>query len=156
MTIYVDTREKPHAIRGILAEFEHQGMTVIHQKLDEGDYKITPDALFTIDRKQSLGEVCSNLSWEKGRFQRELARAKVKGEKLCVLVENCGEIRTLADVAAWRNPRLKGSPKALNGPQLYKLMLVYAAQYGVEWRFCDAQDTGREIIRLLAEHMEDE
>ena len=156
MTIYVDTREKPHAIRGILAEFERQGMTVIHRKLDEGDYKTAPDARFSIDRKQSLGEVCSNLSWEKGRFQRELARAKAKGEKLCVLVENCGEICTLADVAAWCNPRLKDSPKALNGPQLYKLMLVYAARYGVEWCFCDAQDTGREIIRLLAEHMEDE
>lgn len=156
MTIYVDTREKPRAIRGILAEFDRQGVTVIHQKLDEGDYKTAPDALFTIDRKQSLGEVCSNLSWEKGRFQRELARAKAKGEKLCVLVENCGGIRTLADVAAWRNPRLKESPRALNGPQLYKLMLVYAAQYGVEWRFCDAKDTGREIVRLLAEHMEEE
>lgn len=156
MTIYVDTREKPRAIRGIMVEFERQGVNVIHQKLDEGDYKTAPDALFTIDRKQSLSEVCSNLSWEKGRFQRELARAKAKGEKLYVLVENCGRIRTLADVAAWRNPRLKDSPKALNGPQLYKLMLVYAAQYGVEWRFCDAKDTGREIIRLLAEHMEDE
>lgn len=156
MTIYVDTREKPHAIFGILAEFERQGVTVSHQKLDEGDYKTAPDALFTIDRKQSLSEVCSNLSWEKRRFQRELARAKAKGEKLCVLVENCGEIRSLVDVAAWRNPRLKDSPKALNGSQLYKLMLVYTVRYGVEWCFCDAKDTGREIIRLLTEHMEDE
>lgn len=156
MIIYVDTREKPHAIRGILAEFERHGVTVIHQKLDEGDYKTAPDAPFTIDRKHGLGEVCSNLSWEKGRFQRELARAKAKGEKLCVLVENCGGIHTLADVDAWRNPRLNESPKTLDGPQLYKLMLVYAARYGVEWRFCNAKDTGQEIIRLLAEHMEDE
>lgn len=156
MTIYVDTREKPHAIRRVLAEFERQGVTVIHQKLDEGDYKTAPDASFSIDRKQSISEVCSNLSWEKDRFQRELARAKAKGERLCVLVENCGDIHALADVAAWHNPRLKESQKAIDGPQLYKLMLVYAARYGVEWRFCDTKDTGWEIIRLLAEHMEDE
>ncbi len=149
--IYVDTREKPHAIVKILAEFDRRGITVHRQALGEGDYKLSPDARVTIDRKQNLEEVCSNLTWQRDRFQRELRRCHEQGETIYILVEHGGLIRTLADVAEWRNPRLKHSPKAVDGPQLYKLMLTYAAMYGVRWRFCDKRHTGKEIIRLLME-----
>lgn len=150
-TIYVDTREKPHAIEKILAYFGKQGLEVVRRKLDEGDYKLDPDGPVTVDRKQNLQEVVGNLTWERDRFQRELKRAADKGEIVYVLVEHGGTIRELADVAEWRNPRLKVSPKAVDGPQLYKLMLTYAAKYGVRWRFCSKQATGREILRLLTE-----
>lgn len=150
--IYVDTREKPQAIVKILAEFERRGIAVIRQKLGEGDYMLHPEALVTIDRKQNLGEVCSNLTWQKERFQRELRRAAQKGETVYMLIEHGGRIRTLADVLAWNNPRLKTSPKAVDGPRLYRLMLSYAAKYGVKWRFCDKRKTGAEIIRILEEH----
>lgn len=151
MTIYVDTREKPQAIQKILAYFGQHGVDVIRRKLDEGDYKLDPDGAVTIDRKQNLQEVASNLTWERDRFQRELRRAADKGETVYVLVEHGGTIRTLADVAEWRNPRLKNSPMAVDGPALYKLMLTYAAKYGVRWRFCTKQATGREIMRILGE-----
>lgn len=150
-TIYVDTREKPHAIEKILAYFGKQGLEVVRRKLDEGDYKLDPDGPVTVDRKQNLQEVVGNLTWERDRFQRELKRAADKGEIVYVLVEHGGTIRELADVAEWRNPRLKVSPKAVDGPQLYKLMLTYSAKYGVRWRFCSKQATGREILRLLTE-----
>jgi len=149
LKIYVDTREKPRAIVKILATFEAAGLEVERRKLDEGDYKTDPDGLITIDRKQNLQEVCMNLTWDRDRFQRELRRAAEKGETVYVLVEHGGLIRSLADVAEWRNPRLKHSPKAVDGPQLYKLMLTFAAKYGVRWRFCTKQQTGREIMRIL-------
>ena len=152
MKIYVDTREKPQAIVKILDYFHQHDVEVIHRKLDEGDYKLDPDGAVTIDRKQNLQEVVSNLTWERDRFQRELRRAAEKGETVYILVEHGGTIRTLADVAEWRNPRLKHSPKAVDGPALYKLMLTYAAKYGVRWRFCTKQATGREIMRILGEH----
>lgn len=151
MTIYVDTREKPQAIQKILAYFDQHGVEVVRRKLDEGDYKLDPDGPVTVDRKQNLQEVVGNLTWERDRFQRELRRAAYKGETVYVLVEHGGTIRTLADVAEWRNPRLKHSPKAVDGPALYKLMLTYAAKYGVRWRFCTKQATGREIMRILGE-----
>lgn len=147
--IYVDTREKPHAIVRILAEFERRGIRVHRQALGEGDYKLSPDGPVTVDRKQNLQEVCANLTWQRERFQRELRRCADKGETIYILVEHGGPIRTLADVAKWRNPRLKQSPKAVDGPQLYKLMLTYAAKYGVRWRFCDKRSTGKEILRIL-------
>lgn len=155
-TIYVDTREKPKAIVKILAYFEKCGINVVRKKLDEGDYKLHPDAPVTIDRKQNLGEVCGNLTWQRDRFQRELRRAAEKGETVYILVEHGGMIRNLADVADWRNPRLKESPKAVDGPQLYKMMLTYAAKYKVRWRFCCKQATGREIMRILTEHAKEE
>ena len=147
--IYVDTREHPQAIRKILAEFDKRCIKVHRQKLDEGDYKLNPDAKVTVDRKQNLGEVCSNLTWQRDRFQRELRRCADKGEVIYILVEHGGMIRTLADVANWRNPRLKHSPKAVDGPQLYKMMLTYAAKYGVRWRFCDKNHTAKAIIDIL-------
>ena len=149
LKIYVDTREKPQAIQKILAHFEKAGLEVVRQKLDEGDYKLDPEGLVKVDRKQNLQEVCGNLTWERDRFQRELRRCAEKGETIYILVEHGGFIRELADVATWHNPRMKHSPKAVDGPQLYKLMLTYAAKYGVRWRFCTKQATGREILRIL-------
>lgn len=148
--IYVDTREKPHAIAKILAYFERHGIEVIHQKLDVGDYAVSPDAKLTVDRKQSLQEVCGNLAQQHERFTRECVRAQQNGVHLVVLVEHGGPIRTMQDVKNWRNPRLSVSPYAISGERLYRLMRTYQDKYGVEWRFCDKRSTGRAIVEILA------
>lgn len=148
-TIYVDTREKPHAITGILAEFERRNVAVVHQKLDEGDYMSSPSGTVTVDRKQNLEEICGNLTWQKARFQRELRRAATKGKTLYILCEHGEGIQRLDDVKGWKNPRRKESPKALDGKRLYQMMLSYAAKYGVKWRFCEKHKTGLEILRIL-------
>lgn len=147
--IYVDTREKPRAIVGILAGFEKRGVKVIRQVLGEGDYMLSPDAKTTVDRKQNLGEVCNNLTWDKARFQRELRRARNRGVTMYVLVEHGGAIRSLEDVDGWKNPRLQVSPKAVSGVQLRRLMRCYTIKYGVNWRFCDKRHTADEILRIL-------
>jgi hypothetical protein len=154
VTIYVDTREKPRAIEKILSHFKKEGIEVVHRKLDEGDYKLDPDGLVTVDRKQNLIEVCHNLTWDRERFGKELLRCSEKGIEIHVLIEHGGFIRSIEDVARWRNPRLKESPKAVSGQQLYKIMLTWAAKYGVKWHFCDKRSTGREIIKILTEEKE--
>lgn len=58
-------------------------------------------------------------------------------------------VRCLEDVKVWQNPRLKESPRAVNGDRLYKTMLTMAERYGVRWEFCDRLHTGRRIIELL-------
>ena len=154
MRIYVDTREKAHAIRPILAHFIREGVEIFRQALPEGDYALSPDDDFVIDRKQNLSELCNNLTWERGRFLRELQRAKDKGKRLCILVENCPGIRSLEDVGRWTNPRQGVSPKGISGPHLYKTMLLLQEKYGVVWRFCDVKNTGAEILFLLRERPE--
>lgn len=55
----------------------------------------------------------------------------------------------LEDVATWQNPRLRESPKAVNGDQLYKTMVTMSEKYGVQWEFCDRLHTGQKIVQLL-------
>ena len=150
MTVYVDTREKPRAIAKILAQFETAGVEVIHQKLDVGDYMLSPDGAISVDRKQNLNEVAGNLAQQHRRFSAECLRAKEAGVKLVILVEHGGKIRSIEDVYEWKNPRLDVSPYCLSGPRVYAMMNTYEARYGVEWAFCRKQDTGKKILDILS------
>lgn len=150
MTVYVDTREKPRAIAKILAQFESAGVEIIHQKLDVGDYMLSPDGGISVDRKQNLLEVCGNLAQQHRRFSAECLRAKEAGVRLVILVEHGGKIRSIEDVYGWRNPRLDVSPYCLSGPRVYAMMKTYEARYGVEWAFCRKQDTGKRILDILS------
>ena len=150
MTIIVDTREKPHAIKTILAQFNAAGVEVIRQKLDAGDYMV-PGGTVSVDRKQNLLEVCGNVCQQHARFSRECQRAQESGVRLVFLVEHGGKVRTLEDVKAWKNPRLDISPYAVSGVRLWRIMQTYAEKYGVEWQFCDKRQTGKRIMEILTE-----
>lgn len=149
MRIYLDTREKPRAIVKILSEFEKQDVEVIRQALAFGDYKNPDNPGICIDRKQNLLEVAKNLIQERYRFLREIDRCNRAGCRMIVLVEHGGHIKSLEDVIAWKNPRLKTSPYAISGERLYKVMKTMSAYYHFDWAFCDKAHTGKEIIRLL-------
>jgi hypothetical protein len=66
-----------------------------------------------------------------------------------VLVEHGNRIRKAEDVIGWRNPRLKESPYAVSGERLYKIMKAMENYYGIEWRFCNKQSTGKKILEIL-------
>ena len=148
--VIVDTREKPRAIVRILAEFDRQGVEYVHRKLNFGDYA-DPFRLpgIVIDRKQNLGEVVKNTTVEMPRFVREIERCNRAGCRLVVLIEHGNTIRTLEDVIRWKNPRLKESPYAVSGERLYKKMKAMESYYGIEWRFCNKQSTGKKILEIL-------
>ncbi|HCB94665.1 MAG TPA: hypothetical protein DEP65_02720, partial [Ruminococcus sp.] len=115
MTIQIDSREKPKAIKNIVAEFDRQNITHFVSKLPCGDYMSLDNARFAIDRKQNLIEVCSNVCQDHKRFINELKRANKIGIRLIFLIEHSQNIKTLDDVKTWRNPRLKESPLAVSG-----------------------------------------
>ena len=148
--VIVDTREKPRAIVRILAEFDRQGVEYVHRKLNFGDYA-DPCRLpgIVIDRKQNLGEVASNVTIDRKRFVREIERCNRAGCRLVVLVEHGNRIRALEDVILWKNPRLKDSPYAVSGERLFKIMKAMEGYYGIEWRFCNKQSTGKKILEIL-------
>lgn len=104
----------------------------------------------SVDRKQTLLEVCSNLCQDHDRFIRECERAKEDGTHLVVLVEHGGKIKSIDDVAQWVNPRLKFSPYAVSGRRLMRMMKTTAARHGIEWQFCRKDQTGRKIIEILS------
>lgn len=151
MTIQIDSREKAHAIEEILSQFRQQCVKYYVSKLYVGDYADPFNQRVVVDRKQNLTEVCGNLCQQHERFRAELLRAQEAGIRLIIIVEHGHGIRSMEDVERWKNPRARYSPGATTGAQLAKIMRTMAERYGIEWRFCDKKETGREIIRALTE-----
>ena len=149
MTIQVDTREKSRAIQKIIKEFDRQGVTHFSSKLYVGDYVNLENSFLVVDRKQNLLEVCSNVCQQHKRFVDEIKRANAAGIKIVFLVEHSKNINSLDDVKDWNNPRLKESPLAVSGERLYKILSTLEKKYGVEFQFCDKQNTGKRIIEIL-------
>ena len=149
MTLIVDTREKPRAIRLIMEEFDRQGVTVVRRALNFADYFNPERPDVVIDRKQNLQEVAGNVVQQRARFVREIERCNRAGCHMIVLVEHGGKIKSLEDVIGWKNPRLKESPLAVSGERLYRIMSAMASHYGIEWQFCDKRVTGKRIIQML-------
>lgn len=149
--IQVDTREKPHAIRQILAEFKRQNVEYFIWKLDEGDYMSDRNEYLCIDRKQNLNELCINIAQEEARFCRELQRATDKGIHLVILCEHSSVIKGFDDLRKWQNPRIRTSRYAINGEELYRRMYLLQKRYDVEFQFCTKEQTGKRIIQILGE-----
>ena len=151
VVIQIDSREKAKAIKGILKEFDRQGVKYYISKLYVGDYMSLDNPKLVIDRKQNLNEVASNVCQDHERFINELKRAQEVGIHVVVLVEHGRAVKSLSDVVWWENPRIKESPKAIRGEVLYKIMKTISERYGIEWRFCEKGQTGKEILRILDE-----
>lgn len=166
MQIMIDTREKQHAIKRILSEFEKHGVQSISSKLYVGDYMSFDNPRLIIDRKQNLQELCGNVCQQHERFKRELLRAMEAGIQLIILIEHGQGINSIEDVYFWKNPRkhevrwriVNGkrekyivSAKAVDGNQLYKSLCTIRDRYNVQFEFCEKKDTGKKIIELLGE-----
>ena len=153
MKIAVDSREKPRAIIQILKHFDENGIKYFVNKLPVGDYMDFDNPKISIDRKQDIGEIAKNICQDHARFQAELLRAIDLNIKLVFLVEHSLSIKTLSDVRKWVNPRLKISPCALSGMELYKRLRTIETKYDTRFLFCDKQRTGQTIIQLLTQNI---
>lgn len=149
MTIQIDTREKAKAIKQIVGYFDETGVKHYTSKLYVGDYMSLDNPRVVIDRKQNLQELCGNVCQQHERFINELKRAKENGIKVIILCEHGCNIKSLSDVQGWVNPRLRTSPKAVSGKQLFKILFTIGQKYDVDFVFCDKRMTGYKIIELL-------
>lgn len=149
--ILVDTREHKEQWERVKAQFDRIGVKYDRSKLYVGDYQSLDNARLVVDRKQHLGELCSNVCQQHERFRAELVRAQEAGIKLVILCEHGGEIRSLEDVYFWINPRHKYSKAAMQGQQLFKILNTMRTKYGVDFQFCTKQQTGRRIAEILGE-----
>lgn len=170
MDIQIDSREKARAIRKIIKTFDENGINHFYSKLLVGDYMSLDNPRLIIDRKQNLQELCGNVCQQHERFKRELLKAMEAGIQLVILVEHGPEITCLEDVYFWKNPRkhevrwrvVDGkrekyivSEKAVDGNQLYKSLCTIRDRYHVRFEFCEKKDTGKEIIRILGDGVND-
>ena len=162
MIIQIDSREKARAITKIVSEFYRQKIMHPVSKLMVGDYMNYDNPRLIIDRKQNLSELCSNVSQDHERFRRELLLAQQNEIQLIFLCEHGKGIKQLTDVIWWDNPRRwkrRKNPntgkweeietKAMTGETLYKILCTQERKYGCKFLFCDKNQTGAEIIRIL-------
>lgn len=151
MKVWIDSREKPQAIKGIIFYLNRHGIEWEKRKLDTGDYMLDGQPDLVIDRKQSLGELAHNLlSQDRGRFYREVRRARQSGIRLIILCEH-GGIQSIKDVKQWEPKYGKVTGKAL-ADAIFKLEIGY----GVPVLYCDKRSTGKRIVEILTRGVNDE
>lgn len=168
MIIARDTRDKLGHHDNVDSGLTALGHKIVRTKLYVGDVALMYDMTTAIDLKQDMQEVYGNIVGQQHRrFVDECIRAKENGIRLIVLVEQAG-IRSVQDVANWKNPRLtrwnrihegqkagkytgvKISEKPpIPSAQLAKAMQTIAERYGVEWMFCSKADTVKVICEVL-------
>lgn len=152
MFICVDSREKGHAIGGILDEFKRQEIPHAVTKLFIGDYMDYANPLLVIDRKQNIAEIAANCTSQHDRFKCELERAKDTGTHLVILIEQnqfgSGKdrkvVRSIEDLVTW-----KGQHTVVPGDKVYRILNTWIHKYGIEVMFCSRKDTGKRIIEIL-------
>jgi ERCC4-type nuclease len=113
LVILCDTREKKN--QHIIKFFEKQSIKYKHHKLNVGDYSFiyhgqTFENIITIERKNSLDELCQNFTKDRERFRREFIRSAENKTLVILLIEN----NVYADIAI-HNYKSKMHPNSLFG-----------------------------------------
>lgn len=142
--VICDTREKKWS--HIENYFQREHIPYEVRKLDYGDYMSDSDPTLSIDRKQNLDELAGNLCTPSHRFWREMKGARKAGIRMVVLIQDSSR-HELKDVLTWSSNYSK-----ISGRMLFEKMFGIANAYGVEFRFCDKNETGRVIATLLGEN----
>lgn len=154
MGVLADTREQKW--EHVRWELENAGCRVEREKLDQGDYTaFVPMSAFpgfqdvpglyslqdevVIERKANLDEIAGNFTTGRDRFEREFIRAKSKGIKVYLLIENA----SWADIFS-HNYHSQLNPKSLEGS-----LRSWQAKYNVSIEFCRPEETARTIYNIL-------
>jgi len=120
----------------------------------------------TVDTKKDMQEIIGNICGpQHARFRDECILAKNNGIRLYVLIENNDGVKSIEDLEEWENPRLHMQkwfitpsgqrrkvlkyPDATKGTTLAKAMRTMAEKYGVEFQFCQPEESGAKILELL-------
>lgn len=140
--IIVDSREQKWG--HVREYFEAASIPFQVQKLDFGDY-MYPNGCISVDRKQNLDELASNLCTnDSRRFWNEVRGASKHGITLIVLCEHGHGVLNPKDVRKWHSTYSK-----ITGELLFRKMFEVSAAYGVEFRFCSKEQTGQIIMEIL-------
>ena len=145
-----DTREQD--TEAFRRRFNAVRLPVTRRKLDFGDYsgfvtisgeEFSLEESVVVERKMSVDELCMCFGKERQRFQREFQRAKEKGARIYLLVEN----------ASWENIfngryKSKLTPEALTAS-----LAAWSSRYNLIPVFCKPETTGKLIALLLKYEM---
>lgn len=146
--LYEDSRQQKGKHKNIEAYCRQQGIEIIRQALNVGDYQIAGKGDISVDTKMGIPEIASCCFQEHERFRNMCERAKRCGIRLYVLIEEVppgGEVRNwTSPLDRYGRPRYRFDPVTLD-----KVMRTMTERYGVQFRFCDGRSTGKQLIEYL-------
>lgn len=147
--ILCDSREQKNS--HVIAYFDRHGIEHETVALKTGDYMLDGHPELIVDRKGGLQELAMNLcSQDRARFYREVRRAHDQQIRLVILCEQAG-IKSFQDVGMWKNRYGKVSGRMLQDA-IYRLEIAYS----IPVEFCDKRSTGRKIVEILTEGVEEQ
>ena len=152
MIIIQDQREKHGHHNSIELYCKEHEIPLIRKKLEVGDYmlgeikcgKVVPIGTRSIDTKQDLAELSSDLYRDKVQFNRKYKKCYENGIELYVLVEQ--EIKSLSDILSWSSPHSK-----ISGKMLYDMIDRVRKSYGVKFVFCRKENVAQTIVNILTQ-----
>ena len=150
MVIVEDSRNQIGKHKNINAYLKSVGVRVIRSKLIVGDYVIANRQDTSIDTKKDMVEVSQDIFQDHKRFRAECELAKDCEIRLVVLIED-NSVANYDELLTWVNPQPNRSALTPNGERCFKVMKAMEYTYGVEFRFCKKQDTGKTILSILME-----
>lgn len=141
LTIICDSREQQTHCKEY---FDKKKIPTITRKLDVGDYSaqigdMTLECDVTIERKHSIDELAGNLSSDRDRFEREFLRAKAKGIKVFLVVENC----------SYQDIYLHNYRSQLTAKSLMASLMSWQVRFNITVIFCEPENTPRLIHQIL-------
>lgn len=147
MVVLVDTREQQTGES--LMRYKQFGVPYERHKIDTGDYSAKfqlPDGSWfdlsnraTVERKQSLDELCMCFGSERERFEREFERTKETLTRMWLLIEGGSFEKVLAG-----DYRSKFRPTSLMAS-----IIAWQTRYNVRIIMCDKSASGRLIHDIL-------
>lgn len=141
MVLIEDTRQQKNKHLNVHRYCQENNIEIVPMCLNVGDYML-PNGKVAIDSKQSIDELANDLFRDKKAFNKKYKKCYKDGIKLIVLVEE--KIKGINDLIAWKSQHSK-----ITGRFLFEMINDVKISYGVEFYFCDKNDTGRYLMKLL-------
>lgn len=154
MILIEDTRNQIGKHKNIEAYCKQQGIEIVRQALNVGDYMLSGPEFggikgdIAVDSKYGIPELASCCFQEHERFRDELQRAQKLGIQLIILTE---EVLPHGRLDYWRSPMGRdGLPRYKFDPvTLRKCLITMQEKYQCRFRFCDGRSTGKVLIEYL-------
>lgn len=119
--------------------WEENGVKVIRQQLNVGDYTLPANQSICVDTKKDCSELYMDLISDHPRFHDECVRAQDFGIQLYILVENTFGFKEPRDIIRWKNPQMfkwYNTCRALCNMKSFKYkwddVLMHAKAYGIK------------------------
>ena len=148
MVLFEDTRQQIGKHENIRRYCLLHDIEIVRQALNVGDYQIAGKGDIVVDTKYGVPELAMDCFQDHDRFRAECERAQRFGIQLIILTEDRlpgGRLDLWRSPIGWDGlPMHKFSPATLR-----KVLITMQERYGVKFRFCHANSTGKHLIEYL-------